>query len=113
MAVLARTTRDGDVVANHGEVKSGRRNINPTRLNTITVPRVTCREIAGTLENLRQHAADSVGQMQGDENCRWKIRPNVFDDALKGTDPAGRCADDDDVEIRHWSPGAKGGTYRR
>jgi hypothetical protein len=81
--VLARTARAGDAASRHSEVKSCGRNINPARSDAIAIPRVARRKIAGPLENLGQHASDTVRQVQCNENRGGKVRLNVLDDALK------------------------------
>jgi hypothetical protein len=113
VAVLARTARHRHAASQHRQVKSRGRDINPASLDRIAIPRLARRKVAGPLENLRQHAADPLRQMQRNENGGWKVRLNVLDETLQRANPAGRCADHDDIEVRHTSPAARRGTWPR
>ena len=101
VAMLASPAGDHHAAASNCQVKSWWGYVDPSWFNRIAISRVPRRQVACTLENLREHASDSIRQMQRDENGCGKICWNVFDDALERANPASRGADDDDVEIRH------------
>ena len=112
VAVLARTARHRHAPPCDGEMESGRGDINPARFDGIAVSGVCRGKIAGTFENLGQHAANAVRQVQRNENGGWKVRLNVLHDTLQRAHPAGRGAYHHDIEVRHNSRAARSGTGR-
>src|SRR5262249_1792446 len=107
--VAAGAGSHGDRATTHGEVESGWRNVDTTRLDRIAIFRVDHGEMACAGKNLGQHAANAIRKVERDEDGCWKFGRDVLDNALKGADSASRSADDDDVEIRHRPPAAKSG----
>jgi hypothetical protein len=83
------------------EVESRRRDVDVSAAHHFAVDGVSCRQISGTREDFRQHAADAIGQVQRDQNGSRKIRGDVLDHALQRPNSAGRGTDRNDVNFAH------------
>ena len=80
------------------EVRVRRRDIDVPGLDRLQVFRVSCREVPGALEDLRERARCRRGNVEDDEQSRRKVVGQLADQVTKRFDAARRRTDRNRVE---------------